>query len=375
MRSYPLLHRVYACTLLRGVVAVGVAVWSWNIQRGERIVAVPGKCFKPLKNFWATSTTMLTGTESSPGLSVRYVTVQQDDGQRVDNFLLRELKGLPRSRIYRMLRKGEVRVNGKRVKPTQRLATGDQVRIPPVRGVRDGAPSQPAFIGDAILDTLSRAVVFEDDHLLVVNKPAGMPVHGGSGLSFGAIEALRRLRPGDELGLAHRLDRDTSGCLLVAKSRRVLLALHRALREHEVKKLYRLVVLGAWPRRTTTVRLPLMCYHTASGERRVRVSAEGKASRTDFEILERARDATLLAARLHTGRTHQIRVHASATGYPVVGDPKYATPEQRGQAEAAGIRRLCLHAEELTLILDGRKLRFQAPVPADLRAAWDALGQ
>jgi 23S rRNA pseudouridine955/2504/2580 synthase len=318
-------------------------------------------------------------TDSNPagatGGGVRYLTVGQEPGQRIDNFLLRELKGLPRSRIYSLLRKGEVRVNGGRVKPTHRLAAGDRVRIPPLRGVDPGEPSgaSTAFIGTGILDVVERAIIHEDDDLLVVNKPAGMPVHGGSGLSFGAIEALRRLRPNAELGLAHRLDRDTSGCLLVGKSRRVLLELHRALREREVKKRYLVAVFGEWPRRVTTVQLALERYVTGSGERRVRVSAGGKASRTDFRIVERGADATLLQARLHTGRTHQIRVHARATGHPVVGDVKYSSPLQQARAAELGIYRLCLHAEELVVVRAGRKLKFEAPVPDDFTAAWTRL--
>jgi len=308
------------------------------------------------------------------GPAVRYLTVRQEAGQRIDNFLLRELKGLPRSRLYRMLRKGEVRVNGGRVKPTHRLQTGDQVRVPPLRGLAgDTAGPDQAHIGAAVCAALADAVVYEDEHLLVLNKPAGMPVHGGSGLSFGVIEALRRMRPNEDLALAHRLDRDTSGCLLVAKSRRLLLELHRGLRDREVKKDYLLAVSGVWPRRTTTVQLPLLRYVTASGERRVRVAAEGKASRTDFEIRHAAGSATLLRARLHTGRTHQIRVHAQASGHPVIGDAKYAAAEQLARARALGVTRLCLHAEELTLLLDGHKRRFQAPPPADFEAAWQAV--
>lgn len=310
-----------------------------------------------------------------PAGGVRYLKVEQEPGQRIDNFLLRELKGLPRSRIYNLLRKGEVRVNGGRVKPTHRLAVGDEVRIPPLRGIAAGEPAAvaSAFIGNGILETLESAILFEDAELLVVNKPAGMPVHGGSGLSFGAIEALRRLRPDADLGLAHRLDRDTSGCLLIGKSRKVLLELHRALREREVKKRYLLAVFGEWPRRVTTVQLSLERYLTASGERRVRVAADGKASRTDFHVRERGAEATLLEAQLHTGRTHQIRVHARATGHPVVGDAKYSTPQQQARAAELGVRRLCLHAEELVLVRGDRKLRFSAPMPEDFRLAWQSL--
>ncbi len=337
--------------------------------RAERILTVLDKCFKPLKKNW----TIHVAEDNPPRRSTgaRRVIVEQDDGQRVDNFLLRELRGLPRSRIYRMLRKGEVRVNGGRVRAAHRLNRGDEIRIPPLR--MDPGEGSEAFVGDAVLETLAGSILYEDEQLLVLDKPAGMAVHGGSGLSFGAIEALRRLRPGDELELVHRLDRDTSGCLMVAKSRRALLALHGALRDREVRKLYRAVVFGVWPRRTTTVRLPLTRYLTASGERRVRVAADGKSARTDIEILQSAPAATLVRARLHTGRTHQIRVHAYASGHPVVGDVKYATPEQRARAEAVGIRRLCLHAEELALTFDGRRLTFSAAVPDDFEAAWQTL--
>jgi 23S rRNA pseudouridine955/2504/2580 synthase len=321
------------------------------------------------------------GTTLEPGPGVRHLTVQQDAGQRIDNYLLRELKGLPRSRIYRMLRKGEVRVNGGRVKPTHRLAPGDRVRIPPLRGLTGAATGgaaaegHAAFIGPAIGETLARAVVHEDAELLVLNKPAGMPVHGGSGLSFGVIEALRHLRPDEDLALGHRLDRDTSGCLLIAKSRRMLLELHRALRDREVKKDYAVLVSGTWPRRTTTVRLPLQRYVTASGERRVRVAADGKASRTDFEIREvtETGQASRLRARLHTGRTHQIRVHTQAVGHGVIGDEKYASAEELAWSRSLGISRLGLHAEELVLQLDGRKRRFHASPPEDFQRAWQAL--
>jgi len=304
---------------------------------------------------------------------VRYVTVGEDGGQRIDNYLLRELRGLPKSRIYRMLRKGEVRVNGARVKPTHRLAPGDHVRLPPVRGLAGSSGAAQAHVGQAVLDSLSASIVFEDEALLVLNKPAGMPVHGGSGLSFGSIEALRRLRPGVALELGHRLDRDTSGCLLVAKTRPMLKLLHGALRAREVKKDYVLVVLGQWSRRVKTVQLPLQRYLTASGERRVRVAEDGKASRTDFTIREAAAGASLLDARLHTGRTHQIRVHAAASGHPVVGDEKYSAPAQLERVREAGVRRLCLHAASVSLELDGQRRRFEAPVPDELFSAWEAL--
>lgn len=293
-------------------------------------------------------------------------------GQRIDNFLIRELPGVPKSRVYSMLRKGEVRVNGGRVKPTYRLQEADSLRIPPLRLATPSAGA-PVFIGDNLLEAVEGSIIYEDAHLLAIDKPAGLAVHGGSGLSFGVIEVLRRLRPDDALALVHRLDRDTSGCLLVAKTRQALLALHRALRDREVRKQYVLVVHGRWPRRVKTVRLPLERYHTPSGERRVRVSSSGKPSRTDFEVLEYGAHATLLRAHLHSGRTHQIRVHAQATGHPVVGDEKYATSEQMDRASVAEVRRLCLHAETLVFNHAGRKLRLHAEMPKDFQDAWAAL--
>lgn len=319
---------------------------------------------------------MLQTSEKKPRPEVRHLVVDQDAGQRIDNFLIRELKGLPKSRVYRMLRRGEVRVNGGRIKPTYRLAAGDQVRIPPLLGM-PGSAAREAYVGDAVLQRVSRSILFEDADLLVLNKPAGMPVHGGSGLAFGAIEALRRLRPDAALELAHRLDRDTSGCLLVAKSRPMLRTLHEALRERSVKKRYQLVVHGAWPRRLETVQLPLLRYLTASGERRVRVDQSGKACRTDFSIRAASNQAgaafTRLDAWLHTGRTHQIRVHASASGHPIVGDAKYAGAGRLAEVEACGVARLCLHAEEVALLLNGRRRRFAAPLPEDFEAAWQRL--
>jgi len=308
---------------------------------------------------------------------VRQLIVADADGQRIDNFLVRELRGIPRSRIYRMLRTGEVRVNGGRVKPTHRLCDGDRVRVPPLQGVRDldTAPgsAQAAFIGAELLARLERAILHEDEGLIALDKPAGLPVHGGSGVSFGAIEALRRLRPDDDLQLVHRLDRDTSGCLLVAKSRTLLLELHRALREREVKKRYDALVFGQWPRRTVSVQLPLQKFVLGSGERRVRVAEGGKPSRTDFAIRTSGARGCWLEARLHTGRTHQIRVHAQASGHPVVGDEKYAHPDQQQLAHSLGIRRLCLHAAELVIVHHGARLRLAAPVPEDFERAWRAL--
>lgn len=305
----------------------------------------------------------------------QYVTVSGSDGQRIDNYLMRELRGVPRSRIYRMLRSGEVRVNGGRVRPTTRLVDGDTVRIPPLGGgvapgstPQAGPPSPP--IGRALLARLEQCILFEDEDLIVLDKPAGLAVHGGSGVAYGVIEALRALRPQADLQLAHRLDRDTSGCLVLATRRSALLTLHAALRDRAVRKQYDVLVHGAWPRRLATVQLPLDKFVLKSGERRVRVASDGKPSRTDFTIVETHARGAWLQARLHTGRTHQIRVHAAASGHPVIGDTKYATPAQQSEATDCGVYRLCLHAREIVFQHRGARLRVEAPLPAEFQAAW-----
>lgn len=307
----------------------------------------------------------------------QYVTVSGSDGQRIDNYLLRELRGVPRSRIYRMLRSGEVRVNGGRVRPTTRLVDGDTVRIPPLVGaVASGSMPQPGQqsppIGRALLARLEQCILFEDDDLMILDKPAGLAVHGGSGVAYGVIEALRVLRPQADLQLAHRLDRDTSGCLVLATRRPALLKLHAALRDGAMRKRYDVLVYGAWPRRLATVQLPLDKFVLKSGERRVRVASDGKPSRTDFTIVESHARGAWLQARLHTGRTHQIRVHAAASGHPVIGDTKYASPAQQAQASQCGVTRLCLHAREIAFEHRGDRLRVEAPLPAEFEAAWQA---
>ena len=240
------------------------------------------------------------------------VDVAEEAGQRLDNFLLRILKNVPKSRVYRMIRRGEVRVNGGRKGPRYRLAAGDRVRIPPYRGRGEGA--EP-FVGAQRLAQLEQAILYEDNQLLVIDKPAGFAVHGGSGVSFGVIEALRRLR-GNHLELAHRLDRDTSGCLLLVKRRSALRRVHAAIREGQVYKRYELITWGSWSADLMDVRLPLDRYLTSGGERRVRVVPGGKPCHTEFRVVESAPRASLLSAVLHTGRTHQIRVHAAASGCP-----------------------------------------------------------
>lgn len=320
---------------------------------------------KPKRRLSTTDSVAAGGTAQK----VRLVEIDEEVGQRIDNFLLKQLGNVPKSRVYRMLRSGEVRVNGGRKKPIYRLQAGDTVRIPPHRA---GPVAAPNFISDGALADLEAAIVFEDEQLLVVNKPAGLAVHGGSGVSYGLIEAIRRIR-GDGVELAHRLDRDTSGCLLLAKRRSALRTLHDLIRQGRLLKRYRLIVSGQWPRDLETVKLPLHKYHTGSGERRVRVAAEGKPSHTDFHLVERCDRASLLDADLITGRTHQIRVHAQASGYPLIGDQKYATDEQLAGAAELGISRLCLHAERVVLPWGGDSLTFTCPVPTDMQQAWRRL--
>ena len=303
--------------------------------------------------------------------SVRYVQIDGDDaGQRIDNFLIRRLKGVPKVRIYRMLRRGEVRLNGARADPRQRLAAGDSVRIPPVRTAHLSAPAVP---GQPLIAGLDRRVLFEDERLLVIDKPSGLAVHGGSGIQLGLIEALRVGRSERFLELAHRLDRDTSGCLMIAKSRAALSELHRLLRERRMRKSYELLVSGSWPRRQTVVERPLLRFVTTAGERRVRVSAQGKPARTTFNVLRECVAASWLSARLHSGRTHQIRVHAASSGHPVLGEDKYGTTASKHCSKVAEVNRLCLHAGRLSFEWDGANRRFEAPLPPVFAESWTRL--
>jgi 23S rRNA pseudouridine955/2504/2580 synthase len=290
-------------------------------------------------------------------------------GQRVDNFLLRELKGVPRSHVYRLVRSGEVRVNSRRVDVTYRLQPGDRIRIPPVRMASSGAP-RPT------VRPVEFPLVHEDDALLVIDKPAGVAVHGGSGISSGVIEQLRAARPEARfLELVHRLDRDTSGLLMVAKKRSALLAMHRALREGGVDKRYLVLVKGRWTRASRDVTLPLRKYLTAAGERRVSVDPGGRESRTRFELIERVGDYSLLAATIETGRTHQIRVQLAQLGFPVVGDEKYGDFDLNKVLAKQGTRRMFLHAERLAFAhpRTGDRLTLVAPLPPELRAILDRI--
>jgi 23S rRNA pseudouridine955/2504/2580 synthase len=294
---------------------------------------------------------------------VRHLTVGADySGQRLDNYLLRELKGVPRTRLYRGLRKGEIRVNKGRVKADYRLCEGDVVRVPPLH---QPLPTDPQPVPQYWSTLLAGCIAFESEGLLVIDKPSGLAVHGGSGLNFGLIECLRQMRPQDRyLELVHRLDRDTSGLILIARKPAVLRSLHQQLRDDEVDKRYLALVAGQWPRRQRIVEAPLAKNVLSSGERMVRVSREGKRSVTEFAVIERLRGATLIEAKPVTGRTHQIRVHARHAGFPLLGDDKYA--DDRGRAFATGIelKRLFLHAASLRFVLPGRG-------PVELRSELD----
>ena len=297
---------------------------------------------------------------------VRYLDVDVDSsGQRLDNYLVRELKGVPRTRLYRALRKGEIRVNKGRVKADYRLVAGDKVRIPPLR---QPEPGEPPTIPRYWSEQLTKRLVYEDGNLLVINKPSGLAVHGGSGLSFGLIECLRQMRPDDRyLELVHRLDRDTSGLILIARKPAILRELHRQLREKHVDKRYLALVAGPWPKNQRVVDAPLQKNVVQSGERMVRVAMEGKRAVTEFSIVERLRGATLVEARPVTGRTHQIRVHAQHAGFPLCGDLKYSNERTSAFAQRVGIKRLFLHARSLSFSLpDVGRLDLQADLDIDL---------
>jgi 23S rRNA pseudouridine955/2504/2580 synthase len=298
-------------------------------------------------------------------VQVRHEKVDEADaGQRIDNFLLRLCKGVPKSHVYRILRSGEVRVNGGRVAPTYKLRDGDDVRIPPVR---TASPAEPAPIpmGPPL------PVVFEDEALLVVDKPAGLAVHGGSGVSFGVIEQLRRQRPEARfLELAHRLDRETSGLLVIAKKRTALTVLHDMLREGRIEKRYLSVVAGRWMNPLQHVKAALHKYLTAEGERRVSVSREGKPAHSIVRLVRRWQSASLVEVELKTGRTHQIRVHLTHLGFPLCGDDKYGDFALNKQLERQGLKRMFLHAARLRFRhpLTDAEIALESALPAELGA-------
>lgn len=307
----------------------------------------------------------------NPVSSVRFVEIHTEQaGQRIDNFLIRLCKGVPQSHIYKAIRGGEVRVNKGRIQAEYRLVEGDQVRVPPMRLPQPGeARSVPPVVFP---------VVFEDEAMVVIDKPAGVAVHGGSGVSFGVIEQMRAARPAARfLELAHRLDRETSGLLMIAKQRKALLRLHDMLRESEGRKHYQALVVGDWVNDRQHLRQPLLKWLTPSGERRVRVDDQGKAAHTIVTLQKRFGRYSLVGAELRTGRTHQIRVHLASAGFPIVGDEKYGPDEVRARFSRLGFRRMFLHAGRLDIPhpLTGEPLGLVAALPSECMKILDYLEQ
>ncbi|WP_425484261.1 23S rRNA pseudouridine(955/2504/2580) synthase RluC [Candidatus Methylobacter favarea] len=289
---------------------------------------------------------------------------EENCDQRLDNFLISRLKGVPKSRIYRLVRKGEVRVNKGRADVKYRLIAGDIVRIPPLRLAER---SENSFVAQGLKDAFQQDILYEDEAFLVLNKPAGFAVHGGSGINSGIIEGLRLARPDSRfLELVHRLDRDTSGCLLIAKKRSALRKLHELFRDDQINKTYLALLAGQWARKKQVVTAPLQKNVSKGGERMVVVSQAGKEAETVFRRLKLFREATLVEASPKTGRTHQIRVHAAILGHPIVGDERYGSAEVNRVFKSRGYKRLFLHAE---------KLKFQHPVTAELLTITAALPQ
>ena len=292
-------------------------------------------------------------------------------GQRVDNYLTKWLKGVPKSHIYRILRSGEVRINSRRIGPDYRVQGGDRLRLPPVRTAKPAAkPAHPPAF------RLKAEILYEDESLLVIDKPTGTAVHGGSGVSRGVIEQLRLERPEARfLELVHRLDRDTSGVLMLAKRRPALTELHRQLREGQIQKFYLALVKGIWRDEKRSVKLPLQKYVLASGERRVSVGSDGLPAHTVFRLQRSWTDYSLLEAELKTGRTHQIRVHLAHVGYPIAGDDKYGDFALNKQLAKQGLKRMFLHASKtvITHPQSGATLALEARLPTDLQGFLDAL--
>ncbi len=293
---------------------------------------------------------------------------EAEAGRRLDNYLAALLHGVPRSRLYRILRKGEVRVNKGRVTAQYRIQPGDLIRIPPIRVAERPAISfSPKGV---LLQLLEQRILFEDERLLVINKPSGLAVHGGSGLNYGLIEAMRHLRPHDRhLELVHRLDRDTSGCLMLSRKPSALRLLHERIRANAVGKTYLALLAGQMTSQRVSVDAPLMKNVVQSGERFVRVDPNGKPSLSHFTLVERLPGCTLVRVKLETGRTHQIRVHAAHLGLPILGDEKYGDEAANRHFRALGLKRLFLHAAELTFRWPGEKAlqRFQAPLDESLQ--------
>lgn len=295
---------------------------------------------------------------------VRKVRIDAEQaGQRIDNFLRRELPGLPKGRLYRLLRRGEVRVNGGRVRAEYKLALGDEVRIPPAR-INAPGDAPPARRTQDIVER----IIFEDKRLIVIDKPSGLAVHGGSGISHGAIELLRHARPElRDLSLVHRLDRETSGCLVLAKRRSALRTMHEKFRQGQVEKNYLALAVGDWQIGEQLVDMPLKVTHRQGGERHVIVDRDGKPAATRIRLSRRYRDYSLLQCSPLTGRTHQIRVHALAAGFPLAGDERYGDPDANRRLKKLGLPRLFLHAQSISFPDDnGNDQHFTSPLASDL---------
>ena len=312
-------------------------------------------------------------SESQPEPRVQFIQLSDEEsGQRLDNYLMRILGGVPKTRIYKAIRTGEVRVNKGRAKAERKLNAGDVIRIPPISvAVREEGTRVP----DRWSQRIDRSIIHNDSELMVIDKPTGLAVHGGSGVQFGLIESLRQMFPDQRyMELVHRLDRDTSGLVMIAKRASVLRELHALLRGDGVDKRYLALVTGKWPAHRARVEASLKKSALPSGERIVRVTPEGRRSLTDFRVIERYRGATLIEAKPVTGRTHQIRVHAQHAGNPILGDLKYGSEEQLAVAKAHGLKRLFLHAQCLEFRLGGRRYCFEAPLDDELSAVCDSFG-
>ena len=297
--------------------------------------------------------------------------VSGEEGQRIDNYLLRILKKVPRSLVYRIVRKGNVRVNRKRVHVTYRIQSGDIVRIPPVNLETNTTSTKVA--SPALVQKLTESILYEDNALIIVNKPSGLAVHGGSGVSLGLIEVFRSMR-GNDIELVHRLDRETSGCLMLSKRRSMLRFLHNALREGDISKMYIALVSGVWPPLRNVVRASLHKNVLFSGERRVRVNSEGKYAETKYQVLKVYGDATLMEARPVTGRTHQIRVHCLHAGHAILGDEKYGQDSDNKKFRSIGLSRMFLHAKALAFTLpSGDQLNIEAPLGSNLKGVLEKL--
>ena len=308
-------------------------------------------------------------SENTTRQPVRLLTVDSGHaGQRIDNFLMTTLRGVPKSRVYRLLRTGQVRVNKGRIKPTYRLQLDDIVRIPPVSMPTEETLNEPS---KGLCEAIRQSIIYEDEDLIILDKPSGIAVHGGSGIQHGVIEIMRTIRPGEKgLELVHRLDRQTSGCLLLAKNRTALLELHELLRENMVDKRYYALVQGYWREDERKVELPISKERSESGIRTVRVCRDGQASTTHFRVVRHFANMTLLEAKPLTGRMHQIRVHTAHTGHPIVGDELYGSRTLNRQLKKLGLKRLFLHAHTLNFMLPGKmkKISASAPLSSELEA-------